>query len=723
MKTEPPDRAPLLPDDDMLDFGAPADSFGYDFGLTRRSFTKLLGGGLILAVGFNGKSQAQESGQRSRGGFLGTGARNLAARIHLGADGSITVMAGKVEGGQGARAELTQAAAEELRVPASQVQLILADTSLVPDDGMTAGSGTTPRTIPAIRQGAAAARNLLIGYACSQWEMEPATLEVRDGKIVHGTGRRAVSYADLAKSVDVARQFGQAIPANVELTPVKEWRVMGTPVLRPNARQIVTGTHKYPSDVARPGMFYGKVLRPPAYGAKLVSIDPAPAKAMKDVIVAQDDQFVGVVARNSSAALDALAALAKAAKWENAPGSAPSSKDLAAYLRQNAEGGIPANPFAAELAGAKSLRRTYYVPYIQHAPLEPRAAVAEWSEGKLTIWTGSQNPFGVRNELARAFHLPEDSVRVVIPDFGGGFGGKHTGECAVEAARLAKAVGKPVSLRWSREEEFTWAYFRPAAVIDVEASLDAQGKIATWYFININSGPNAVDTPYSVPKKDCQFVPSKPPLRHGSYRGLAATANNFAREAFMDELAASVGADPLDFRIAHLDDPRLRAVLECAAKEFHWSDRAKQKSANIGIGLSCGVEKGSYVAACVEVALDHARGKLKVNRICEAYECGAIVNPANLPSQVQGAVVMGLGAALREEVQFENGKILNDSFGKYLVPRFDDVPEIEIHLIDRPDLPSAGAGETPIIAIAPAIANAVYRASGKSVQSLPVRFA
>jgi isoquinoline 1-oxidoreductase len=540
--------------------------------------------------------------------------------------------------------------------------------------------------------------------------------------VVHGTSRRALSYADLAKSADVARQFEQAIPGNVELTPVKEWRVMGTPVLRPNAREIVTGMRQFPSDVTRPGMMYGKILRPPAYGAKLVSLDPAAVKATKDVVLVQDDQFVGVVARNSSLALGALAALVKTAKWEDGP-KQPSSRELVEYLRQNAEGGAPKDPYASEVAGAKSVRRTYYVPYIQHAPLEPRAAVAEWSGGKLTVWTGSQNPFGVKNELARAFHLFEDNVRVVIPDFGGGFGGKHSGECAIEAARLAKAAGKPVSLRWSREEEFTWAYFRPAAVIEAEASLDAQGKIATWFFANINSGPNAVETPYVVGRKDCRFVPSKPPLRHGSYRGLAATANNFAREVFMDELAAAAGADPLEFRMTHLEDARLRAVLERAAKEFHWTERARHKNPDTGVGLACGVEKGSYVAACAEVAIDRQRGKLKVNGICQVYECGAIVNPANLLSQVQGAVVMGLGAVLREEIQFENGKILNDSFGKYLVPRFDDVPEMEIHLIDRPDLPSAGAGETPIIAIAPAVANAVFRATGISVERLPVRTA
>jgi CO/xanthine dehydrogenase Mo-binding subunit len=310
---------------------------------------------------------------------------------------------------------------------------------------------------------------------------------------------------------------------------------------------------------------------------------------------------------------------------------------------------------------------------------------------------------------------------VVIPDFGAAFGGKHTGECAVEAARLARAAGTPVSLRWTREEEFTWAYFRPAGVIEAEASLDAQGKIATWHFININSGPNGVDTPYSIGQTDCRFVPSRPPLRHGSYRGLAATANNFAREVFMDELAAIAGADPLVFRRSHLENPRLRAVLDTAASQFRWQESAGRQDRSPAVGLACGTEKGSYVAACVEIEIDRQQKMLNVRRVCEAFECGAIVNPANLLSQIQGAIIMGLGAALQEEIQFENGRILNASFGEYLVPRLEDVPELDIHLVDRPDLPSAGAGETPIIAIAPAIANAVFRATGRNVEALPVR--
>jgi isoquinoline 1-oxidoreductase len=718
MKTIPPANEILPPDFEEINYDELVERVDYDFGLSRRSFVKVLGAGLLIAVTI--PALAQEEAAR-RGGGGGGGARNLGARIHIGKDGTITVLTGKVEGGQGARAELSQAAAEELGVPLSSVQMLMADTGAVPDDGGTYGSMTTPRTVPLVRRGAAAARNLLMEFASQQWKVERNTIQMRDGKIFDAAGKRSLTYGDLANSDAAAKLFEQAIPPDVELSPVKEWKVLGVPALRPNARDIATGAHKYPSDIARPGMIYAKILRAPAYGAKLVSIDLTPAKAMKDVVVVQDDQFVGVAAPNSSRAEDALKKISDTAKWETVP--QPSGKELFDYLKQNAQGGAPANPYADEPAGAKTARQTYHVPYIQHAPLEPRAAVAEWSDGKLTVWTGSQNPFAVRSELARAFHLPPENVRVVIPDFGGGFGGKHSGECAVEAARLAQAAGKPVSLRWTREEEFTWAYFRPAAVIEAEASLDTQGKVATWHFINVNSGAQGVDTPYTVGKKNCHYVASKPPLRHGSYRGLAATANNFAREVFMDEVAAVAGVDPLEFRLAHLENPRLRAVLEKAAKEFDWATRVKEKKSDNGVGLACGMEKGSFVAACVEVEIDRKENKIKVTRVCQAFECGKILNPANLLSQVQGGIIMGLGAALREEMQFENGQITNASFGKYRVPRFDDVPELDVHLLDRPDLPSAGAGETPIIVIAPAVANAVFRATGKSVNALPVRLA
>ena len=690
---------------------------GYDFGLKRRAFVQLLGAGLLLAV-----SVAPALAQQRRGRGGGGGARNIAARVHLGKDGTITVMTGKVEAGQGARAELSEAAAEELRVPVSRIQLVMADTSLVPDDGITAGSGSTPRTVPAVRHGAAAAREVLIDFAARRWGVDRARSASRMAKPAALCLRNPFPMPTLLPTRPPPRPLSRQFLPDVALTPVAEWKVLGQPAARPNAREIVTGAHQYPSDISRPGMLYGKVLRPPSYGAKLTSIDLAPAQAMKDVVAVRDDQFVGVAAPTSFLAEKALDAVAKTAKWESAPH--PSSKELFDYLKQHVPDGVPQNPFADELAQAKkTLRQTYQVAYVQHAPLEPRAAVAEWLEGKLTVWTGTQNPFGCRSELARAFHLGDEQVRVIAPDFGSGFGGKHTGETGIEAARLAKAAGRPVSLRWTRREEFTWAYFRPAAVIQIEAGLDDKNRLTCWHFININAGGAGIETPYRAGKHQSQSVRSDAPLRQGSYRCLAATANNFARESFMDELAASAGVDPLEFRLAHLDNARLRAVLETAAQRFGWRERIKKKNPNVGIGLACGTEKGSYVAACAEVEIDSKAKNIAVRRVCQVFDCGAILNPANLLSQVQGAAIMGLGPALREEITFENGEVLNASFRRYQVPRFADVPEMDIHLLNRPDADSAGAGETPIIAIAPAIGNAVFQATGQRLRSMPMRLA
>jgi isoquinoline 1-oxidoreductase len=357
--------------------------------------------------------------------------------------------------------------------------------------------------------------------------------------------------------------------------------------------------------------------------------------------------------------------------------------------------------------------------------METRAAVAEWTDdGKLTVWTGTQNPFGVRGELARAFSIGEEKIRVVVPDFGGGFGGKHSGECAVECARLAKGAKKPVSLHWRRPEEFTWAYFRPGGVIAIDAGLAADGSIAAWHQVNVNSGPSAVETPYKVGKGKGETVGSEPPLRHGSYRALASTANVFARECAMDELARLAGKDPLEFRLAHLEQGgRLRAVLEEVAKKFWSPMQFARRAPGFGMGLACGTEKASYVAACVGVQVDQEKKTYRVTRIVQAYECGAVVNPAGLMAQVQGAIIQGLGPALREEMVFEKGRMENAAFAKYLVPRFEDVPEIEVHLVNRPDLPSVGAGETPIIAVAPAIANAVSSVIGTRVRAMPVRIA
>jgi isoquinoline 1-oxidoreductase len=469
------------------------------------------------------------------------------------------------------------------------------------------------------------------------------------------------------------------------------------------------------------------VLRPPSYGASLESIDLAAAEAMKDVVVVREGEFVGFAANSSFRASHALEAVAGTASWKSRPAPA-SSRTVHGYLKERAQidrarpslRGSIEEGFAA---AGKVLNATYTLAYVQHAPMEPRAALAEWNDGSLTVWVGCDGPFRARRDLAEAFGLPLERVRVVIPDMGGGFGGKHTPEAALEAARLAKAARRPVSVRWTRAEEFIWAYFRPAAVIECRGGLDAGGSIVAWDFVNINAGGAAIDTPYRTPNARIVSAGADSPLRQGAYRCLAATGNNFARESFMDELAAAAGADPLAFRLAHLDSPRLRTVLETAASRFEWAARRKKVTPELGVGLACGTEKNSCVAACVEVAIDRTRGEIEVREVCEVFECGPILNPANLLSQVQGCIVMGLGGALSEEIEFGNGAILNPSFARYRVPRFKDVPKLDVHLINNPSIPAAGGGETPIIAAAPAIGNAVFAATGVRIRSLPMRTA
>ncbi len=684
---------------------------GYRFAVNRREFFGIAGAGLMI-VAMSTPSEAQRGG----------GAVALESRLHISEDGSITILSGKIEEGQGALTELTIAAAEELRVPVGRVRMILGDTDLVPNDGTTAGSGTTPRTVPSVRRAAAAARSLLLTSAARRWGVDGGSLEVREGTVRQGG--KSFSYADLAKTPALAEAYKNDLPEGVTVMPAKDWQVLGKPQVRMDSREIVTGSHRYPRDIVRPGMLYGKVLRPPSYGATLVNIDLAPAQKMSGVVTVRDGSFVGCAAPSSFAARKAMDAIAGASQWKAA--EQPSSDILFDYLKQHAApSGRPQgqNRGSVEKGLEQAKRRmkaSYHVAYVQHAPMEPRSAVAEWQGDRLTVWTGTSNPFSVRQTLAEVFHLPQERVRVIVPHFGGGFGGKHTGEAAIEAARLAKEAGKPVAMQWTRAEEFTWAYFRPAALVEIEAGLD-DAVLAAWDFTNYNSGTAALDTPYRIANVRTRFVPSDSPLRQGSYRCLAATANNFARESFTDELAEAAGKDPLEFRLAHLDNERIRNVLTAAAERFGWAERRKKPRSGTGIGLACGTEKNSVVAACCEVSVDRATGTPKVLEVVEAFECGAILNPANLRCQVEGAIMMGLGPALREEMQFRDGRITNGRFASYKVPRFADAPKLDIILLDRKDQESAGAGETPIIAIAPAIANAVFDGTGKRVRTMPIR--
>jgi isoquinoline 1-oxidoreductase len=570
----------------------------------------------------------------------------------------------------------------------------------------------------ALARVSAGTREALFRLAEGRWGIEPSLLDAADGCVQHvGTDRR-IPYGELVRGAERV----EVVPREVSPTARAGDPIAARPVPTTGALEAVVGAGRYPSDVTRPGMRHGVVLRPPAFGATLRSVDLGPARDVPDVTLVHEGGFVGAAAPHPFAAGRAIAAVR--AGWDLSP--QPSEAELVEHLRSHpvqAEGwGGGFEHGAGNVDAAMSdadvrLAATYTTAYIAHAPLETRVAVAEWEGDRVTVWTGTQRPFAVREELAEALGVPEERVRVVVPPTGAGYGGKHSGEAAVEAARLSRASGSPVKVRWSREEEFTWGYFRPAAVIDVRSGATREGSITAWSFTNLNSGPAAILCPYDIPHQSIRFQPAASPLRQGSYRALAATANHFARESHIDELAHELGADPLELRLRHLSDDRLAAVFRTAAEHAGWPGDAM--SAGRGLGIAGGIEKDGRVATVVEVRVD-AEGRVAIIRIVTAFECGAIVDPDNLRNQIEGATVMGLGGALFERVRFADGKILNARFSEYRVPRFGDVPPIEVVLVDLPDEPPAGAGETPIVAVAPAIANAIFSATGRRLRSMPL---
>jgi isoquinoline 1-oxidoreductase len=689
----------------------------YCFEVERREFVKIfaaMGGGLLVIASLP-EASAQESG---RGGQRAI-PRELGAWIHIDEKGRVTAYTGKTEIGQNIRTSLAQAVADELRVPLGTVSLVMADTDLVPYDAGTFGSQSTPRMAPQLARAAAAARKILIDQAAAHWQTDRADLSVKDGRIVSSQGR-SIGFGELTKG----QKLTGTVAAEVPVATPAQWSLRGTAPRKVDGRDFVTGRHNYTPDVVRPGMLHGRVIRPEGYTGTLVSLDDTKARGMKGVTVVRDGDFAGVVAPTERAARRAAAAVR--AEWRVAQGL-PTSKTVYDHLKRmetsgggGGRGGAPTiegDVAQARASAARTFDASYRIPYIAHVPLEPRCAVAEWMDGKLTVWTGTQRPFGVRAELAEAFRVPEERVRVIVPDTGSAYGGKHSGEYAIEAARLAKAAGKPVKLVWTRAEEFSFAYFRPAGVIDVKAAVGADGRLVAWEFDNWNSGASAIRTPYEIPTKRIQFHPTDSPLRQGSYRGLAATANHYVREMHMDAIARALGVDAVDFRLKHLKDERMRAVLTAAAQKIGWP---KPSASGRALGIACGTEKASYVATAAEVS--KAPAGFKVDRLVVVFECGAIVNPDGLNNQVEGAVVQGLGGALFEAVEFANGAITNGTMEQYRVPRFKDVPPIEVVLLDRKDIPSAGAGETPIVCVAPAIGSAV-RAFGAVAPELPVRLA
>jgi isoquinoline 1-oxidoreductase len=685
------------------------------------------------------------------------------AWVHLSPSGTVSAFTGKVDVGQDNRAAFRLLVAEELAVDPGSVRVVQGDTDLCPYDPGTFGSRSMPEAGESLRRAAAGAREALLDLAARRWRAaEPgrhraeqgdrdraaeagpgaagrdgAGLAVSGGAVTSGPGGARLTYRELLtgqRRLDVR-------DSEPPLTPPAAWRIAGyRPVAAgpgtagapdgPSAAHegvagdvagrldVVTGGRRYASDQSRPGMRYGAVLRPPVRGATLRAADTRAAASIPGVTIVRDGEFAGVIAPDLATARRAVAAIR--ADWET-PAALPGT--MADYLRSHpvashgwqrpvdqGEGDTEAALGAASI----TVVATYTTAYLAHVPMETRAAVAEWADGRLTVWTGNNVPFPVRTRLAETLGIAEQDVRVIIPPTGGGFGGKR-GDEAIEAARLARDAGRPVKVHWSRAEEFQFGFVRLMAVIDIRAALNTQGGIAAFDLTDINAGPQGTAFPYAADSWRVRYQPAASPLAQGPYRALAATANTFARESAIDELAHAAHADPLRFRLDRLADERLAAVLRAAAG----SDGLDSPGPRAGQGVAVGLEKGGRVATRAEVAVD-ADGMIAVTRIVTAYECGAVVSPATVISQIEGGTVMALGGGLFEQVTLADGHQQTRSLAGYRVPRFSDIPDIQVLLVNRPDIPSAGAGETPLIAVAPAIANAIFAATGRRLRALPL---
>ena len=667
----------------------------------------------ILGPGVVGVLAARSGGAASGGWDPPTGG----AWVHVGEDGAITAFTGKAEVGQGTRLALALVVAEALDVPSDRIDLWMGDTDLCPWDMGTFGSRSMPDAAPALFAAAIGAREALLEMAARRGGGRPIDYEIAEGT-VRRTGE--ASGTRLSDLVHGASEVREARPARPNALAIPAHRV-GRPAPDPPAIDVVTGQRQYVSDVSRPGMLHGAVLWPPVQGARLLDAEVGETEPTPGVAVVRDGSFVGAWAAGPWAARAALATVR--ARWDRP--AYPSEAEIEAYLRSHPDHGDSwdtdedqeGDVDRALSTAPHRVERQYRSAYIAHVPLEPRCALAEWTGGRLTVWVGTQTPFRARSQVAQSLGLAEDDVRIIVPPTGSGFGGKHGGDVATAAARLARASGRPVRVGFTREEEFRYGYLRPMSIVDVRAGVDASGRLTAWSFYNLNGGAASSSTPYVVANRHIWNTLAESPLAEGPYRSLAANANNFARESAMDELARLLGADPVEFRRQNLDDARLGAVLDRVVERAGWRSRATAPGR--GYGVAIGREKGGRVATVAEVGVDRER-RVRVHRLVSAFEAGAIVHPSNLRSQVEGAQVMALGGALFEAVHFDRGVVQNPRLSQYRVPRFSDLPEIEVDLVDNREHPPAGAGETPMIAVAPAIANAIFDATGTRLRSMPL---
>jgi nicotinate dehydrogenase subunit B len=691
------------------------------FPQTRREFIKRLGGGIFIFVALSDFVMAQE-GAPPRGGRPGLPS-DFNAFLRIGEDGRVTCYTGKIEMGQGPITSLPQMLADELEAPLDSVDIVMGDTDLCPWDMGTWGSMTTRFFGPPLRAAAAEAKAVLIELAAESLKLPKEQLTAKDGVIFNQKDeKQRVTYGQLAKGQKIERH----LTVKPTLKDPSQFTVVGKPLVRRDAEAKVTGKAQYAGDIRLPGMLYAKILRPPAHGAKLKSVDTAPAGEIAGVRIIQDGDLVAVLHELPDVAEKALGKI----KAEfDVPESKVDDKTIFDHLVSVAPAPrvLKSNGDLEEgkkLASQK-IERTYLNSYVAHSAMETHTALAQVEGDKATVWASTQNPFGVRGEVAQAIGLPAEKVRVITPFVGGGFGGKSANRQTVEAARLAKAAGKPVQVMWSREEEFFFDTFRPAAVVKINSGLDAAGKITFWDYDVYFAGDRGAQQFYTIPHhrtaargSGYSEAAGVHPFGTGAWRAPGNNTNTFARESQIDIMAAAAGADPVEFRLKHLSDARMIRVLKAAAEQFGWTP-AKGPSKR-GFGVACGTDAGTHVAIIAEVAVDAKKGTVQVKRVVCAQDMGLVINPEGAKIQMEGCITMGLGYCLTEEVHFQGGKVLDTNYDTYELPRFSWVPKIETVILDTKDNPPQGGGEPAIIVMGAVIANAIFDATGARLLQLPM---
>jgi nicotinate dehydrogenase subunit B len=682
----------------------------------RRDFLKHLGGGIIIlfsTVEFPFlHGMALPSEQRPRPDW------NAYLLVHE--DGRVSCFTGKIEMGQGVITSLAMELADELDVSLDNVDMVMGDTDLCPWDAGTWGSLTTRSFGPLLRAAGAEARGILLEMASESLKSPVDRLTVKDG-VVHDIKKpvKKVTYAELTKGKKIVKTLSDKPPVK----DPSEFKVMGKPVFKHDSLEKVTGKAKYSGDIQLPGMLYAKVLRPPAHGAKMKSLDTSRAERIEGVIVIKEDDLIAVLHENPDIAEDALSQIR--AEFESVPAE-PNNETIFKYLVDSATDTEIVSQGGDLEEGRKMsemiVEKEYLDGYVAHAPIETHTATATMEGERIVIWASTQSPFGIQRQVAETLNVPEENVHLKQIFIGGGFGGKSPGGQAIEAARLTKLTGKPVQVAWTRREEFFYDTYRPAAVVKISSGLTNSGKVTLWdykvYFAGSRGSQHFFDVVnHKTESLDSGSVEAHP-FATGPWRAPANNTNTFARESHIDIMAYKAGIDPLEFRLSNIKDERMVRVLKAVADKFGWTP-SKSPSGR-GYGLACGSDAGTYVAHMAEVKVDKNTGHVEVIRVVCAQEMGMVVNPQGATLQVEGCITMGLGYALAEDISFDGGKIRTRNFDTYEITKFSWTPEIEVIILDAQDSPAHGGGEPAVICMGGVIANAIFDATGARVYQLPM---